>query len=72
MAWTFRPLWHTCGSFHVSDAGQNYVVFAFYLEAEVEKVLMGEPWSFDRHLMVFQQYNGSNLVQELNFERVFF
>ena len=43
VAWTFHPLWCTSGSFHVSDAKLKYVVFAFDLEKDVEKVLMGEP-----------------------------
>lgn len=51
---TFRPLWRTKGSFQASDAKQNFMVFTFDLEEDVEKVLMGEPWSFDRHLVVFR------------------
>ena len=50
---TFRPLWCTKGCFQTSDAKQNFMVFTFDLEDDVEKVLMGEPWSFDRHLVVF-------------------
>ena len=51
---TFRPLWRTKASFQASDAKQNYMVFNFDLEEDVEKVLMGEHWSFDRHLVVFE------------------
>ncbi|KAK9991715.1 hypothetical protein SO802_026700 [Lithocarpus litseifolius] len=50
-----KPLWRTKGSFQASDAKQNYMVFTFDVEEDVEKVLMGEPWSFDRHLVVFQR-----------------
>ena len=53
VVWTFRPLWCTKGCFQTSDAKQNFMVFTFDLEDDVEKVLMGEPWSFDRHLVVF-------------------
>ena len=33
----------------------------------MDKVLMEEPWSFDRHLVVFERYDGSVLIQELMF-----
>ena len=45
---TFMPLWHTRDNFEVSDVGNNKLLFAFQSEEDVEKVLMGEPWSFDR------------------------
>ena len=72
VARTFRPLWRTKGSFQASDAKQNFMVFSFDLEEDVEKVLMGEPWSFDRHLVAFCKYDGATLVQELSFDRVAF
>lgn len=72
MAQTFRPLWQTSGDFHANDAKHNHVVFTFELEEDVEKVLMGEPWSFDRHLVAFIQYDGSVPVQDLHFDRVSF
>ena len=43
---TFRPLWRTKHKFEVSDAGNNRMLFVF---ETVEKVLLGELWSFDRH-----------------------
>ena len=72
VAWTFRPLWRKSGDFHASDAKHNYVVFTFELEEDVEKVLMGEPWLFDRHLVAFLRYDGSTPIQDLHFERVSF
>ena len=72
MARTFQPLWRTSGDFHASDAKHNHVVFTFELEEDVEKVLTGEPWSFDRHLVAFIRYDGSVPVQDLHFKRVSF
>ena len=69
---TFRPLWCTKGSFQVSDAKQNFMVFTFDLEEDVEKVLMGEPWSFHKHLVVFRRYDGATPVQEISFDWVSF
>ena len=38
----------------------------------MEKVLLGEPWSFDRHLVVFQRYDLSTPIEDLNFDKVAF
>ena len=45
---TFMPLWRTRDNFEVSDAGNNKLLFAFQSKEDMEKVLMGEPWSFNR------------------------
>lgn len=66
MAHTFRPLWRTRGNFEVNDAGNNIVLLDFELEIDVEKVLMGEPWTFDRHLVVLDHFDGSMPVQNLH------
>ena len=47
VAKTFRPLWCTKHIFEVSDARDNRLPFAFETVEDVEKVLLGEPWSFD-------------------------
>ena len=52
VARTFRPLWRMKRNFEVSMAGDNVVLIAFEWEVDVEKVIEGEPWVFDRHLVV--------------------
>ena len=52
VAKTFRPLWRTTQKFNVRDADENHLLFAFEVESDVDKVLMGEPWSLDRHLVL--------------------
>lgn len=37
-------------------------------EVDVKKVLLGEPWSFDRHLVVFQRFDGSKPLKDLDFK----
>ena len=51
----------------MSDGGNNIALIAFELEVDVEKVLQGEPWAFDRHLVAFLRYDGTVSVQNLRF-----
>lgn len=71
VAKTFRPLWRTRRKFEVSNAGDN-ILFAFESDEDIEKVIMGEPWAFDRHLVVFQRYDMSTPIENLSFNRVSF
>jgi len=52
IARTFKPIWCPKRNFEVSIAGDNILLIDFELEADAEKVLQGEPWAFDRHLVV--------------------
>ena len=53
-------------------AGDNILLIAFEREVDAEKVLQGEPWVCDRHLVVLQRYDGSAPVTDLSFERTTF
>ena len=35
----------------MSDRGNNVLLIAFELEVDAEKVIQGEPWMFDKHLV---------------------
>ncbi|XP_065617500.1 uncharacterized protein LOC136062418 [Quercus suber] len=52
--------------------GKCVLVAKFSMNLDVEKVLMGETWSFDRHLVVLGQYDRSIEVNELKFRSTFF
>lgn len=66
---TFRPLWHTKESFHITNVGNNILLFTFDLETDGERVLMGEPWSYDKHLVVLQRTDGSMPINEIGFRQ---
>lgn len=52
--------------------GNNTLLFTFDLEVDVEKVLLGEPWSYDRHLVVIQRSEGNKPIKEVEFNKVEF
>ena len=52
--------------------GLSHLLIAFELEVDAKKVLQGEPWAFNRHLVVLQRYDDSVPVQELSFDKTSF
>lgn len=46
------------------------MLFVFDNKDEVEKILAGEPWSFDRHLVVLQKMDNTTPVQDLSLNKV--
>ena len=55
IARTFKLLWHTKKGFEVRDIGDHRVLFIFMEDFDVDKVLAGEPWSFDKNLVALKR-----------------
>nr|POE91612.1 hypothetical protein CFP56_25654 [Quercus suber] len=72
IAKTFRPLWRTKGGFNVIVGGENILLFAFELEVDAERVIQGEPWAFDSHLVVFENFEGYAPIHTLGFKTTAF
>ncbi|XP_030964038.1 uncharacterized protein LOC115985211 [Quercus lobata] len=72
VARTFLPIWKTRGNFEANDAGGNVFLFDFELEVDAAKVMMGEPWAFNRHLVVMERYDGSTPIRDLKFSTMSF
>lgn len=70
VAKTFWPIWRTRGKFEVSDGRDNVVLVDFELEMDVEKVIQGQPWAFDCHLVALQRYDGSVPIHNLVLRRL--
>lgn len=52
---TFNAIWRSVNGFKVCNAGDHIILFTFDNEEEVEKKFEGEPWSFDKHLVIIQK-----------------
>ena len=55
VARTFKPLWKPIGELKIRDVGDNIPLFEFEDILDLEQVLEFEPWSYDKHLVVFQK-----------------
>ena len=67
---TFNPIWRPKNGFKVRRVGDHIILFIFDNEEEVEKILEGEPWSFDKHLVLIKRYDYSIPIQDVVFEQV--
>ena len=67
IARTFKFVWRTKRGFEVKDMGNHVVLFIFEDAVDAERVIMGEPWSYDKFLVSLQRLNKSVPVKELRF-----
>lgn len=69
---TFKPLWRVDFGFTVSNEGAHKVIFSFENSKDVDRILSGEPWSFDKSLVILQRYNRHTALDDLTFDKVSF
>ena len=55
IACTFKTLWHTKKGLKARDMGDHRVLFIFSAQSDVDRVLEGEPWSFDKALVALKR-----------------
>ena len=67
---TVNPIWRSKNGFKVRNVGNHILLFMFDSEEEVEKIFDGEPWSFDKHLVMIQRYDHSIPAKDLVFDQV--
>lgn len=52
---TLADLWHPLGGVTITDLGDKMYLFRFFYEVDIQRVIDGIPWSFNRHLIIFHQ-----------------
>ena len=67
---TFKPLWRAKKEFKVCEAGDHILLFVFELESDAERVLANEPWTFDKHVVLLQRFDGSTPARYLRFTKL--
>ena len=67
IARNFKSVWCTKRGFEVKDVGNRVVLFVFEDSVDAERIIMGEPWSYDKFLVLLQRLDKSVPVKELRF-----
>ena len=52
IAKTFTLLWRARNGFKIQNFGDQKILYTFDNREDVDWILRGEPWSFDKHLVV--------------------
>lgn len=56
---TFKLQWWCSDGFRIRNLTDHKVLFVFEDEQEVNQIVVGQPWSFDKHLVCVQKYEKS-------------
>ena len=68
VARTFRPLWRSEKDVQIKDIGDNILFFHFEDECDLGKVLEHKPWTYDKHLVVFEKVIANVPISSLAFQ----
>ena len=49
LAETFTHLWRARNGFKIQRIGDHKILFSFDNKADVDRIMISEPWSFDKH-----------------------
>ena len=69
---TFKPLWRARNEFKIREVDDHVLLFIFELESNAERVLAQQPWSFNKHLVLFQRYDYKTPAKNLHFTKAKF
>ncbi|KAH1032171.1 hypothetical protein J1N35_044345 [Gossypium stocksii] len=60
-------LWHPIRGICISDIGDKRILFHFFHEVDVKRVLSGTPWFFNNHLLILHEIQwGEDLAVDCN------
>lgn len=69
---TCKQLWRSCDGFKMPNMTDHKVLFAFDDKRDVNWILLNQPWSFVKHLVVVEKYDKDAPLRSLSFETVMF
>ena len=63
IAKTFTLLWKTKKGFEIRGMGDHMVLFVFLEASDIERVLLGEPWMLDKHLVSLKRMDSNEDIR---------
>ena len=72
VAKTFKQFWRSTNGFKIRHLGDHKVLFIFDNLPDVDRIILHQPWSFDKYLVVVQRYDSDTPARELLFNRATF
>ena len=72
MGRTFKLLWRCSDGFRIQNLNDHKVLFVFEDVREVNRIVVGQPWSFDKHLVCVQKYEKGSPMRSLSFKTTIF
>ena len=68
VARTFRPLWRLERDVQIKDMGENILFSNFEDKCDLNRVIEHEPWTYDKHLVVFEKVVANVPISALSFQ----
>ncbi|XP_021738181.1 uncharacterized protein LOC110704670 [Chenopodium quinoa] len=62
---TVRTIWQPKHGLDISSSGKNLFAFQFYHWKDKQRVIEGQPWHFDRHVLVLGEIEGNKKPSEM-------
>ncbi|XP_042983141.1 uncharacterized protein LOC122312566 [Carya illinoinensis] len=66
---TMSKVWRCESWFYFSEVGTNKYLIEFNQEKDLQHVMSGRPWSFDRWLLCLQVFEGNWSINEVLFNK---
>ena len=72
IAKAFTPLWRVRNGLKIQKFDDHKILFTFDNKEDVDRILNSKPWSFDRHLVIMELYEGDRPLNEIRFQKTTF
>ncbi|KAL3514834.1 hypothetical protein ACH5RR_027551 [Cinchona calisaya] len=63
-----RNIWKPSKGIQSSVLGGNLILFQFFSKADLQRVLEGAPWDFDKNLLILKEYVGNVQPSKIQFD----
>ena len=61
----FFKIWKLKGDLDIKEVDEKVYIFSFGKWVEKERVLIQQPWSFNKALLVMKEFDGKNITNSI-------